>query len=127
MQLTHSTNDQLMAIAAPRYCLDRRSYIVGACLEWLREIWPQLTANSQNVILRDTIEALRDGLAGDGCDVRGWTEAAQWMWNQMCAEQRKWVQGSVGWRGIADVEAWLTMGPNVEVTGAARLYRAASC
>ena len=113
MQLTEGTNDQLMAMAAMRYCLGRRSYIVGACHEWLREVWPQLTTNSQNVILRDIVEALRDDLAGDQIDMVGWTHTARWMWESMAADQRTWVQGAVGWRGIADVEAWLTVMPNV--------------
>jgi hypothetical protein len=34
------------------------------------------------------------------------------MWESMAADQRTWVQGAVGWRGIADVEAWLTVMPN---------------
>ena len=119
MQLTEGTNDQLMAMAAMRYCLGRRSYIVGACHEWLREVWPQLTTNSQNVILRDIVEALRDDLAGDQLDMVGWTHTARWMWESMAADQRTWVQGAVGWRGIADVEAWLTVMPNVEFSGQA--------
>ncbi len=114
MQLTEGTNDQLMAMAAMRYCLGRRSYIVGACHEWLREVWAQLTTNSQNVILRDIVEALRDDLAGDQLDMVGWTHTARWMWESMASDQRTWVQGAVGWRGIADVEAWLTEGPNVQ-------------
>ena len=37
--MTGSLNDQLMAMAAVRYCLGRSSYIVGACVEWVRENW----------------------------------------------------------------------------------------
>jgi hypothetical protein len=117
MQLTEGTNDQLMALAALRYCLGRRSYIVSACHEWLREVWPQLTANSQNVILRDIVESLSDDLAGDQLDRVGWTHAARWMWESMPSAQRTWVQGAVGWRRTGDIEAWLTAGPNAAVHG----------
>jgi hypothetical protein len=49
------------------------------------------------------------------------------MWESMAADQRTWVQGAVGWRGIADVEAWLTVMPNDRVEGrATQLYRGAS-
>ena len=36
IEITADTNDQLMAMAAHRYCLGRRSYIVGACIEWIQ-------------------------------------------------------------------------------------------
>jgi hypothetical protein len=72
MTLTHSTNDQLMAIAMHRYCLGRSSYIVGAGIESLDAVWDQLTPETQAVILRDTREALERGEAGMDIDMRGW-------------------------------------------------------
>jgi len=60
MQVTPSTDDQLMCTAAMRYCLGRSSYIVGACLDWLKATWDQFSPNTQWVILRDIIEALMD-------------------------------------------------------------------
>lgn len=59
-----STNDQLMCMAAFRYCLGRQSYIVGSCIDWLHDTWNQFEINTKFVILRDTIEALMDGQAG---------------------------------------------------------------
>lgn len=72
MQITDSTNDQLMCIAAHRYCLGRASYIVGSCVEWLMAHWGQLTENTRAVIVRDTKEALAAGRAGMDMDVREW-------------------------------------------------------
>jgi hypothetical protein len=65
-------NDQLMVTAAHRYCLGRSSYIVGSCIEWLNDIWYQLSPNSKFVILRDTIEAIVQHRAGHASDERDW-------------------------------------------------------
>lgn len=77
MQVSFSTNDQLMVMAAHRYSLGRRSYIVGSCIEFLDQVWGQLTVNTQEVILRDTLEALKHsdrGDAGGAMDVRAWQQ-----------------------------------------------------
>lgn len=58
-------DDQLMVLAAHRYCLGRQSYPVGSCLNWLRETWDQFEANTKFVVLRDTYEGLHHGNAGD--------------------------------------------------------------
>lgn len=101
--------DQMMAMAAHRYCLGRRSYIVGACLDWLRATWTQLQRNSQHVILRDTVEALIDDRAGGDFYVRRWTEAAQWMYAQMDTDQRSAVLDSLAWKNAGPViDALLT-------------------
>lgn len=72
MIITASINDQLMIIAAHRYCLGRASYIVGACIEFLDAHWSQLTEETQNVILRDTIEAVDKNHAGMDIDRKDW-------------------------------------------------------
>lgn len=77
MQVSMSTNDQLMIMAAHRYCLGRRTYIVGACIDSLHEIWEQLSLRTQEVILRDTTEALAHadrGDAGGAMDIRAWIQ-----------------------------------------------------
>lgn len=77
MQVSFSTNDQLMVMAAHRYSLGRRSYIVGSCIEFLDEVWDQLKLNTQEVILRDTKEALAHsdrGDAGAPMDIRAWEQ-----------------------------------------------------
>jgi hypothetical protein len=89
-------DDQLMTIAAFRYCLGRQSYIVGACLDWLYETWDQFTENTRQVIVRDTIEALMDGLCGSpSIDRPGWKTFAEWAMKRLSASQRDWLRRSV--------------------------------
>lgn len=49
----------LMAMAAVRYCIGRRSYIVGDCVDWLITNWQAFEPNCRNVILRDLREAMQ--------------------------------------------------------------------
>ncbi len=91
-------NGQLMVTAAHRYCLGRQSYIVSSCIEWLREWWPSFTANTKRVILRDTIESLQDGTAGADMDTRGWTQFADWAFDQLDGADKKWVVSAVAHR-----------------------------
>lgn len=56
--------DDLMAIAAVRYCLGRQSYIVGDCADWLHAQWPHISAHARSIISRDIDEAFtRDDAA----------------------------------------------------------------
>lgn len=65
--------DDLMVIAAFRYCLGRRSYIVGACVAWILALWPKLTDNTTNLIVHEINEAAkRDGGLGMSFDVQDW-------------------------------------------------------
>lgn len=101
-----SLDDQLMAIAAHRYCLGRSSYIVGSCLDWIRATWPQMEPNTQFVMLRDTVEALMDDRAGsDVIDVPGWTAVALWMAENMPPERLQSVRRALEWKPGADY--WL--------------------
>lgn len=92
-------DDQLMALAAFRYCLGRRSYIVGSAIEWLRATWQQLDANTQGVILRDIVEAIIDKFAGDEMDVGGWSELAKWGYSQLSEKKKAWLLSAVAWKG----------------------------
>lgn len=67
---------QLMVMAAHRYCLGRRSYIVGSCIDWLTIHWSTFEPNTQFTIIRDTIEALQDDMAGEPMDMQGWRRFA---------------------------------------------------
>lgn len=49
--------NNLMVIAAHRYCLGRMTYIVGDCVGWLINIWPELPDETKAIIQRDTEEA----------------------------------------------------------------------
>ena len=68
--------DDLMAIAAVRYCLGRMTYITSDCSEWLLQQWPNIKPNARTVIRRDIDEAFaRDDearQAGDSYKPLGW-------------------------------------------------------
>lgn len=92
------TNGQLMVIAAHRYCLGRQSYIVGACIEWLRAWWSCFDENTKNVIIRDTIGALQDDAAGSDYDAADWKFFAEWAWDQMSATGRSWCESALAYK-----------------------------
>ena len=52
----YGRND-MMALAAVRYCLGRQSYIVADCVDWLIEAWPHINPDTQATIKRDIEEA----------------------------------------------------------------------
>ena len=93
---TRGTDDQLMAIAAFRYCLGRQSYIVGSCLDWLAANWAWFEDNTKNVIVCDIVEALMDGHAGSPTiDVPGWKRFAESAFTKLNAKQIYWLYGSI--------------------------------
>lgn len=49
--------DDLMAIAAVRYCLGRMTYITSDCSEWLLQQWPNIKPTARAVIKRDIDES----------------------------------------------------------------------
>lgn len=52
----------LMAVAAFRYCCGRQSYIVGVCVNWIIKQWPNFAENAKSIIHRDLEEEFkRDG------------------------------------------------------------------
>lgn len=55
----HYGRDNLMVVAAHRYCLGRSTYIVGDCVEWLLSIWNELPDKTKAIIQRDTEEAFK--------------------------------------------------------------------
>lgn len=80
----------LMAIAAVRYCLGRKSYIVGDCASWLIAAWPHISESARKTIQRDVEEEFdRDDEArgrnaeykplGADCDRAGW-ERVRALW-----------------------------------------------
>ena len=62
----------LMVLAAFRYCLGRRSYIVGSCVYWLMEWWDEIDQNTKMLILEETQDAINKNHAGDKCDTDDW-------------------------------------------------------
>lgn len=51
--------NELMALAAVRYCLGRQSYIVGDCVDWLLACWPKFSGPCKCSIFRDVFEAFK--------------------------------------------------------------------
>lgn len=75
--------DDMMAIAAVRYCLGRMTYITSDCSEWLQQQWPNIKPRARAVIQRDIDEAFaRDDVAreaGDSYKPLGWDcDRAAW-------------------------------------------------
>lgn len=62
----------LMVVAAFRYCLGRRTYIVSACVDWLLKYWNEIDENTKKLILEETKTAIERGYAGDSCDIQCW-------------------------------------------------------
>ncbi len=91
---------QLMVIAAHRYCLGRRSYIVGSCIDWLYKWWPDLEENTKNTIIRDTIKALQENMAGGKCDFIAWKSFAEWASKSMSDEGKEWCKQSLAYNGL---------------------------
>lgn len=53
MSATDYGLDDLMVVAAFRYCMGRRTYMVGYCSDWLIRIWPAISERARFIIKRD--------------------------------------------------------------------------
>jgi hypothetical protein len=84
--------NDLMAIAAFRYCLGRMTYIVQDCAHWLVRTWPAMPDRTKAQIQRELEEAFKrddaDRAAGRqhkelgwDCDRREW-ERVRKLWKE---------------------------------------------
>lgn len=84
--------DNLMVIAAIRYCLGRMTYIVSDCADWIIENWNDWPESVRKIIQRDIDEAFvtddearndrREYLPlGMDCDRQEW-ERVRKLWNK---------------------------------------------
>lgn len=76
-------NDHFIIVAAFRYCLGRRTYVVGEYARLLVKIWPFLSEKTQNIIKRDLEKAFarddEDREAGREYKALGWDcDRAEW-------------------------------------------------
>ncbi len=86
-------DDQLLAVAAFRYCLGRRSYLVPICVEWLDSVWPQLTAYAKRVIAMDLLEALASNRCGSPIlDRPVWLQAAKKIWIDLQPDDQRYIK-----------------------------------
>lgn len=53
-------HDHQVAVWATRYCLGRMTYVVGSCIEWLIQVWPELHEEARAIIKRDIEEAFAE-------------------------------------------------------------------
>lgn len=67
-----SHHHHLVTLAAFRYALRRRSYIVGEIVDWLIEYWGEIPQETLNIILTETEEAVMISSCGDQCDQAEW-------------------------------------------------------
>ena len=63
-------HSQVMAVAAFRYCIRRRTFMVKMCVAWLTENWPGVEAGGRLTILKEIREALDADWDTDDEDVR---------------------------------------------------------
>ena len=75
--------EDLMVIAAFRYCLGRMTYISGVCADWLVEKWPELPPKAQAIIRRELEAAFaqddEDRATGASLKALGWDcDRAAW-------------------------------------------------
>jgi len=92
MKISDSLNDQLMVMAAHRYCLGRRSYIVSCCIEWISQHWDQFESNTKANLIRDTIEAIATDCAGSDIDLRSWKELVMRLYPSLYPNQITWLK-----------------------------------
>lgn len=64
MQL-EDQDDQWLVTYALSYALPRQSVAPSIMAAWLQRHWPQLTTNTRGFVLREILEHVRDGRAGD--------------------------------------------------------------
>lgn len=62
----------LMVLAAFRYCLGRRTYMVSWCVEWLIMYWKEIDSHTKKMVVEEIKEAIEKHWAGDECDVDEW-------------------------------------------------------
>jgi hypothetical protein len=78
----------LMIIAAVRYCIGRRSYIVSDCADWILANWDDWPENVRTIIQRDLEQEFERAAQnpdwnplGDDCDKREW-EKVRALWGE---------------------------------------------
>ena len=63
---------EMLVVGAFRYYLGRKTYAVSEFVEWLGENWQTFNGNTQEIIRRETRQALEMGEAGMAMDRNLW-------------------------------------------------------
>ena len=95
-----STNDHLMVMAAVRYCLGRKSYIVSSCIEFLNSHWDtQLQIADKRIIIRDIAEYLQDYYRPDDTfDYTYWKTFGQSKYLLLPESEKKFIKDQMEYR-----------------------------
>jgi predicted DNA-binding protein len=91
-------DNELMVTAAHRYCLGRQSYIVGACINWVKKNHESFSNRTKMIMVRDIIEAIMDDCAGADFDTRGWKDLATGLYNNMSVKDQHWCKDVVRYK-----------------------------
>lgn len=70
--MTFFEETELLQLAAFRYCLGRRSYIVDPCCEYLIKNWDSFLKSTQNIIREEITQAIVTKNCGMSCDEACW-------------------------------------------------------
>ena len=113
--------EDLMVIAAFRYCLGRMTYIAGVCTDWLVDKWPELPPHSRALIRTELDRAFaqddEDRATGASFKALGWD-----------CDRREWEKVRALWAGeqqpLASRMKWLAA--EMDTVGSAMLTQAKS-
>ena len=83
--------DEMMVVAAFRYCLGRRSYVVSDCVDWLIAHWEDFEKSTKDVIRHDLEWAF-------GEDDRDRAEKREYKKLGMDMDRRQWERVRALWR-----------------------------
>ena len=65
-------DDALVLIAAFRYALGRRTYIVEYVVDFIVNNWDELETSDRNLIIKEILDAKDKGHVGHDCDWKSW-------------------------------------------------------
>ena len=65
-------DDALVLIAAFRYALGRRTYIVEYVVDFIVNNWDELETSDRKLIIKEILDAKDKGCIGQDCDWKSW-------------------------------------------------------
>jgi hypothetical protein len=83
-----------MIIAAFRYCLGRRTYVVSDCADWITQNWESFPERCQQVIRRDLDEAF----AKDDAERQERPEQSSWWTLGHDCDRQEWERVRALWQ-----------------------------
>ena len=64
--------DRFLIIGAFRYALGRSTYVTLETAQWLIKHWSKIDKNTQELIRKETADAIKNDRAGMECDKDAW-------------------------------------------------------